>query len=58
MIENMQVEIYSHTGNRISAQSVEEYQAIDISDLPVGVYNVVIKTEGMTTEYEQLIKMK
>ena len=54
----MQVEIYSHTGNRISAQSVEEYQAIDISDLPVGVYNVVIKTEGMTTEYEQLIKMK
>jgi hypothetical protein len=57
-INKISVEIYTLYGSLISTQMVNEAQAIDISALPVGVYNVLIKTEGLKAESETLIKMK
>jgi hypothetical protein len=55
---NILVEIYSIYGGLIQRLNVTENESIDISQLPVGVYNVLIKTEGSNKESESLIKMK
>lgn len=54
----MSVEIYNLYGALIKSSEIYEGQAIDIANLPVGVYNVVIKCEGLQTETQRLIKMK
>lgn len=56
--QNLEIEIYSINGSLITRLSVNEGQQIDISQLPVGLYNVVIKYNGMKTQSESLIKMK
>lgn len=58
IIKNMSVEIYNMYGGLIQTTTVDEGQAINISQLPVGIYTVIIKTEGLKTESESLIKMK
>ena len=57
-IHDINIEIYSMFGNLLQKTIVSEGQSIDISKLPVGVYNVLIKTDGLKTETESLIKMK
>lgn len=56
--QSMQIEIYDMMNNKLSASTVEEYDAVDISELPVGVYTVIIKSENIETGIEQLVKMK
>ena len=45
-------------GKLIQNVSVQDGQTIDITQLAVGAYNVVIKSDGLTKETESLIKMK
>jgi hypothetical protein len=57
-LQSMQVEIYNIYGGLIQKVTAEEGQSIDISQLPVGVYTVLIGSEGNNPETETLIKMK
>ncbi len=54
----LQVEIYSTTGNLIETVFAFEGEMIDISKLPVGVYQLVISQNDFNTEKELLVKMK
>ena len=58
LVLGMEINIYSVFGNLIQSEIVDEGQIIDISKLPVGVYNVLIKTPGLKPEAEMLVKMK
>jgi hypothetical protein len=55
----IQIEIFNVNGGLVHSEiDLIMGKAVDISQLPVGIYNVVIKTEGLKTESERLIKMK
>ncbi len=56
--KNMNIEIYSINGGIVKSVTIDEGQVIDISQLPVGMYNVLIKVDGLKTQSESLIKMK
>ncbi|HRF75876.1 MAG TPA: T9SS type A sorting domain-containing protein [Chitinophagales bacterium] len=55
---DFQVDILSMTGMLIKSVLTGEGQKIDIQDIPVGVYNVMIRKEGFAVESEVLVKMK
>lgn len=57
-IPKLNVELYHINGGLIKTVSITEGQPIDISELPVGVYTVLIRTEGLRTEAKSLVKMK
>lgn len=57
-ITEMLVEVYNSYGSLVQTSKVIEGQTIDISKLPVGSYNILIKTDGLLPETETLIKMK
>lgn len=57
-ILEMDIEIFTMQGNLVTKQKVENGQNIDISNLPVGVYSIVINTPGLKPEAEMLVKMK
>lgn len=57
-VESLNIEIYNAFGDHVLNATIVEGQTIDISQLPVGVYNVVITVDGMSAESEQLVKMK
>ena len=56
--KDFQVDIFNMTGSLIKSRFATEGQKISVSDLAVGVYNVVIKKEGLRTESEVFVKMK
>jgi len=57
-IQHIEVYIYNMYGNLVSYEIVSEGQNVDVSALPVGAYNIVIKTNAYKTEFETLIKMQ
>jgi hypothetical protein len=54
----LRLNIYTMVGNLVSSQNCTIGQKIDISNLPVGVYNVVVINSQNKTESERLVKMK
>lgn len=57
-IESMTVSIYSIFGTLEKNVQVSEGQSISVTELPVGVYNIVIQTGLNNIESEMLVKMK
>ncbi len=57
-VQNIEIKIFSMYGSLIQTAYVSEGEAIDISELPVGIYNVLVETNGSQHEMESLIKMK
>ena len=58
-IEDLEIDIYNINGVLIQTiYNVYEGKSIDVTQLPVGVYNVLIKPKGSPTESETLVKMK
>lgn len=54
----MTIEVYNIYGALLLSENVSEHQYIDISELSVGAYTVLIKADGLRTESKTLIKMK
>lgn len=54
----MEIEIYNMFGGLIQESYTSIGSTVDISQLPVGAYNILIKTKGFPNETETLIKMK
>ncbi len=57
-LSNIEIEIYNSHGSLVQKSVIQEGEGVDISMLPVGVYNVNIKTSNYQMESEVLIKMK
>lgn len=54
----LDVEVYNSYGANVLSTQVVEGQRIDISNLPVGSYNVLIKSNNVLRDSEVLVKMK
>ncbi len=54
----IEVAIFNLYGNLIATQTITDGSRVDITQLPVGMYGIVIKAGNNTLETEQLIKMK
>jgi hypothetical protein len=54
----LNIEVYNINGNLIQNTTIMEGESVDISNLPVGIYNVLIKTDELHIESETLVKMK
>lgn len=57
-ISALDINIYSAAGNLVSSKKVEEGEMVDISQLPVGVYTIIINSDVKRPEMETLVKMK
>ncbi len=52
------VEIFSIEGHLMHSSQIMEFEKVDISNFPVGVYQIILSQVGMQTESEMLVKMK
>lgn len=57
-LETMDVSVYSILGHLEFNVSIAEGRSIDVSQLPSGVYNIVIKTSNDHIESDLLVKMQ
>jgi len=56
--EEMKIEIFDILGNIVSTTNALNYESVDISRLPVGVYMVLITNNKNETETKKLVKQK
>ncbi|MFI5171606.1 MAG: T9SS type A sorting domain-containing protein, partial [Chitinophagales bacterium] len=56
--EKVNIDIYSASGSYQKSAQINAGEKVDISDLPVGVYQLVITQNNLQAENEMLVKMK
>ncbi|MEZ5012845.1 MAG: T9SS type A sorting domain-containing protein [Chitinophagales bacterium] len=55
--DHLEIDILAMDGKQVLHTSVSEGESIDISILPVGIYQVYIQKDGVPTEVEKMVKM-
>ncbi len=58
MLAPLEAVLYNYYRNLIATQTITDGSRIDISQFPVGMYGIVLKSGNNTLETELLIKMK